>query len=77
MLYRHQSQVFISMQLLSYNELNFRKLPVPALFLDFDGTLVEIAEAPDKVFLHQNTNKLLTNLSQSVVDHISLLTCNV
>ena len=45
-----------------------------SLFLDFDGTLVELAEAPDRVVVGQPLPGLLSRLDDALEGRIALLT---
>lgn len=45
-----------------------------ALFLDFDGTLVEIAEHPDAVDLDKKTKTALSTLSTSLQNAVAIIT---
>ncbi|WP_395330820.1 trehalose-phosphatase [Novosphingobium sp. BL-8H] len=48
--------------------------PPPALFLDFDGTLVEIADHPDAVIVPDVLPGLLTRLSDCLDGRLALIT---
>ena len=45
-----------------------------ALFLDFDGTLVDIAETPDNIFLRKKTVTLLENLTKTLNGAVAIVT---
>ena len=60
--------------------INARNLPVPldldraALFLDFDGTLIEFAETPMGVVVNQQTRQLLASLTAATEGACAIIT---